>query len=323
MSSPRLKVQLASPREAVGAADSLLAEVHFGSETRRDSDDPRRIRVGLPPLFLGPDRERWFTSGQVTRGWEGDIGFAHSDDLLFAHLLIPDTTDMAAAARSAYARLFAFLRGREHTGLLRIWNYFDRMLEAAIDPALDRYQAFCAGRHEALEAARIEASGLPAATAIGTDVPGLLIYVLAARGPGIQVENPRQVSAYHYPREYGPRSPTFSRATLKFWPSGYQLFVSGTASIVGHASLHEGNVPAQTEEVLDNLDTLLETVREQMALEHPPGLDLVKVYVRNPGDRDVVHQLVRSRLGADQQMLVLHGEICRRELLVEIEGLHA
>ena len=46
----------------------------------------------------------------------------------------------------------------------------------------------------------------PAATAIGRrdGVRVLQIYALTARCAGVQVENPRQVNAWLYPRQYGP-----------------------------------------------------------------------------------------------------------------------
>ncbi|OOG23027.1 hypothetical protein B1C78_12580 [Thioalkalivibrio denitrificans] len=326
MPRPPLQVQLASAHDAADAGDRLLAEIRFGHKTGPDRDDPRCIDVGVPPLFDGPDRELWLADSAVTPDRRDGIGFAHTDNLLFTHIHLPDTTDMAAAAREAYERLLAFHRDSGFPALLRIWNYFDRLLEPARQPGLDRYQAFCAGRHEALEAAGLEAATLPAATAIGTGTAGLIVYALAAREPGVQIENPRQVSAYHYPPDYGPKSPTFSRATLKQWTAGAQLFISGTASIVGHASLHEGDVLAQANEILDNLGALIGRVREQhpsLELNGPHDLSLLKVYVKRAADADAVREQVRTRIGAHPNVVFLRGDICRRELLTEIEGLYA
>ena len=121
------------------------------------------------------------------------------------------------------------------------------------------------------------------------------------------IENPRQVSAYRYPREHGPASPSFSRAALG---PDHTLFVSGTASIVGHVSRHHSDPLAQLDETLRNLQAL-------NALPESRS-DLLKVYVRDP-----VHAaLIRQRLlawSAPQQTLLLSADICRRELLLEIE----
>src|SRR3546814_7354125 len=71
------------------------------------------------------------------------------------------------------------------------------------------------------------------------------VYWLAARTPGTPVENPRQVSAYRYPRQYGPQQPSFARAMLPPPGSAMPLLLSGTASVVGHATAHVGELLAQ------------------------------------------------------------------------------
>ena len=85
----------------------------------------------------------------------------------------------------------------------------------------------------------------------------VVVYFLAGRVAPVFVENPRQVSAYHYPREYGTHSPVFSRAALLRQAQSLTLFISGTASIVGHRSLHLGDTAAQTRETLTNIEALL------------------------------------------------------------------
>ena len=57
---------------------------------------------------------------------------------------------------------------------------------------------------------------MPAATAIGTSIPGkvLQVYFLCGPRPGLHVENPRQVEPAQYPLEYGKKSPLFSRGTI-------------------------------------------------------------------------------------------------------------
>jgi len=50
---------------------------------------------------------------------------------------------------------------------------------------------------------------------------------------------------------------------------------------------------------------------------------LLKVYVRHRADIEVVHRMLATRLGDAVPLLFLHGDICRRELLLEIEGVHS
>jgi chorismate lyase/3-hydroxybenzoate synthase len=139
----------------------------------------------------------------------------------------------------------------------------------------------------------------------------LAVYAIAARDSGVQVENPRQVSAYDYPRRYGPRSPSFARATV----AAGLLLTAGTSSVVGHRSVHGGDVAAQLEETLANLEALA-------LAGGGPGLamfDRLKVYLRRRSDYELVAaRLERELPGA--QMLFLESDICRGDLLVEIEG---
>ncbi|HEX4024034.1 MAG TPA: hypothetical protein VHX52_04920, partial [Steroidobacteraceae bacterium] len=47
---------------------------------------------------------------------------------------------------------------------------------------------------------------------------------------------------------------------------------------------------------------------------------LYKVYVRRPGDQPRIEQTLRRELGPIPPLLFLQADICRRELLVEIEA---
>src|ERR1700727_1147856 len=99
------------------------------------------------------------------------------------------------------------------------------------------------------------------------------------------IKTPRQTSAYHYPPKFGKHSPTFSRACLAPAHAGTRLFISGTASIVGHASLHPGDVRAQTRETLANIKALLdEANRLSGSMRYKLDNMKMKVYVRHAED---------------------------------------
>ena len=61
----------------------------------------------------------------------------------------------------------------------------------------------------------------------------LAIGFLAGRAVPRHFENPRQVPAFEYPAQYGPRPPSFSRATAVKAGEGRWIFISGTAAVVG------------------------------------------------------------------------------------------
>jgi chorismate lyase/3-hydroxybenzoate synthase len=150
----------------------------------------------------------------------------------------------------------------------------------------------------------------------------LQVYWLAGRRPGVALENPRQLPAYRYPRQYGQASPAFSRAMLVV-PD--LLLISGTASIVGHASQHPGSAAAQADEILTNIDSVLSQARSRApALPARFGHHtLLKAYVRNRSDAALVESILRAHLPEGVPLLVLLGDVCRADLLVEFDGLHA
>ncbi len=149
----------------------------------------------------------------------------------------------------------------------------------------------------------------------------MTVMVLAGRDAPTAIENPRQVSAYKYPQQYGPQPPTFSRAALYRSAIEFALLtVSGTASIVGHETLHLGDVAAQVDESLRNVQAVVE------AANHAAGESLftvdglkMKAYVRNAADAEAVRRQLQLRLPATPVPLV-RADICRADLLFEIEA---
>jgi enamine deaminase RidA (YjgF/YER057c/UK114 family) len=149
----------------------------------------------------------------------------------------------------------------------------------------------------------------------------LTIGFLAGRRAPVRIENPRQVSAYDYPRQYGPCSPVFSRASLVRHGRAETLFVSGTSSIVGHVTMHPSDVSAQTAETIANIRAVIE---EANRLVNAERFDLrrldYKVYVRNPEDLDVISRELARCIGGTPKAIYLQADICRQELLLEIEA---
>jgi chorismate lyase / 3-hydroxybenzoate synthase len=135
------------------------------------------------------------------------------------------------------------------------------------------------------------------------------------------IENPRQVSVYHYPSQYGPKSPTFSRAALLREPEGDTSLVLGTASIVGHESVHTDDVAAQTRETIANVNVLItEANRLSRGPHYAKDMLAYKVYVRNPQHLPTIAAGLRAAVGHRATVTYLHADVCRREFLVEIEA---
>ncbi|MGH8530458.1 MAG: hypothetical protein ACRETN_11580 [Nevskiales bacterium] len=310
-------------RILAAASDHLLAAVSFGGAAA--PDDPCHISVHLRPLARNCV-EVWTSTTPVTRGAEQGLRYASNADVLFGCLQLDERTHatLDEAAESGYRRILAFLRQHSYRHALRIWNFFPG-INAQTDTGCadsERYRQFSIGRARTFDKFALFERALPAASAIGTYEPGLLVYFIAAREPGLQVENPRQVPAFQYPRQYGPTSPSFSRAQLKSWGAEAHLYISGTASVVGHESRHLDNVDAQIEEIRRNIDALLDQAAQtdpRFRGTGPEKLSLLRVYARPPHDIDAIRASVNKRFGP-LPTLYLEGDICRQELLVEIEG---
>ncbi len=105
-------------------------------------------------------------------------------------------------------------------------------------------------------------------------------------------------------------------------PRVEQLFVSGTASVVGHESHHPDNTVAQLQETLVNLRALLDAADADTQGGKPWRVASLKAYLRRREDLAAVRAELAREFGAAAPLLVLQGDICRTDLSVEIEALY-
>jgi len=262
--------------------------------------------------------------------YDHEFWTAPEDQLCAIVLSEPDDpeADAARAAEVLYRKLIRALGESRFGYPLRLWNYLPAINHGQGDH--ERYRRFCVGRGRALEAAGLNDARMCAATAIGSDQsrsdqPVMQLVALVGAAPGISIENPRQVSAWNYPRRYGPRQPAFARATGIDLENGRAgLLVSGTASVIGHATAHSGDSLAQTDEAASNLDALLGHAAGVMNRPHLARFNadsLARVYVRHAEDWSAIEQRLRKRW-PDVKLCALRGDVCRGDLLVEIEAWH-
>lgn len=286
----------------------------------------------VTPLLGAPRRgfdEAWVVPGDapMLSGRAEGIAWRRCGDLLFGVIdldeaqvtAVPPRSALHIASEMAYARIFRLLDAQGLPHLWRLWNYMADINGES--DGLERYRQFNLGRAEAFErAARSVVGRVPAACALGVAGGPLTVAFLASATPVVPIENPRQVSAFHYPSDYGPRPPTFSRAALAHPPGQEILFVSGTASIVGHQTVHLGDVRAQAAESLDNIEAVLAAARPHSRSGGFALPDLAyRVYVRDAADLAVVREVIAPRVGGAPMVCVL-ADVCRSDLLVEIEA---
>jgi chorismate lyase/3-hydroxybenzoate synthase len=303
-------------------SDRVACVVGFGS------NPVEATKSGYPVLWvetpvLGSDAvyEIWTSNKPVNKYQDELMTGAGNEEIFFGRMSFQNNAaeDLSEVALRAYSGIFEFLRRSNYSNLIRVWNYFPEINAQKND--MERYRSFSIGRHEAFVRYQKKIEDSPAACALGSHGGPLVIYFLAARSPGLQIENPRQISAYSYPKQYGPRSPTFSRATLAFKDTAPTLFVSGTASIVGHETVHTASVDMQTRETLKNIRAVI----EQAVLKGFAPVDFarevaLKVYVRHAEDFAEVAGIIQEEFGTLSELIVLQADICRTDLLVEIEA---
>jgi len=232
-----------------------------------------------------------------------------------------ESAALREATEIAYRALFETLDACGHPHLVRVWHYLPDINRHADGD--ERYRHFNSARHAAFaRSGRARTECAPAATAVGSIAGSpLTIHFLAALTPPVTIENPRQVSAYRYPSRYGRARPLFSRACLLRDASGTNLFISGTASIVGHETIHRGDAAAQTRESLANIAVLLEEAARHAAGGRNRLDDLrLKVYLRRPADLEAIRREIELHAPRAGSIVYLQADICRDDLLVEIEA---
>lgn len=220
----------------------------------------------------------------------------------------------------------------------RFWNFVPGIVNAT-GGGLDRYMVFNAGRFAAFadwfraphlptdhqpspvfDRARFNRC-IPTATGVGHAGDDLIIHALAAPLPGRPVENPRQRAAYRYSGKYGPLPPCFARATLvpATGASSRTLLIGGTASVCGEASVHAGDLVAQTAETFRNLDALIRAAGGTGV----DAMQSLRVYHTHAAHREPVREAVARHVRqVDDAVEVewVHAPLCRVDLDVEIEG---
>ena len=309
------QIVLANTISPPSESHNLLVAFRFG----QDSDDvqhPAIVDVYLDPVEHKCLYECWWIAAPVTYRNEGQLRIAECEDYA---IVVQDNVetpgdDLESITHLAYLDLISAVRSTDHQQIAKVWNYIGGINDG--DGDLERYRRFSVGRATAFAEMKLIDDAAPTGTGVGTrrDL-GLTLIALASKHPLEFAENPRQISAFHYPRQYGPSSPKFARGGSVTNTKHGLYLLSGTAAIVGHESVHPYNVESQVEETLKNLTELDKSVS---ILDTS---SVLRVYLRNPDDISAVEGKIEAELGLQRsQLAYLQGNICRRELLIEIDG---
>ncbi|MCX7426389.1 MAG: Rid family hydrolase [Planctomycetia bacterium] len=268
----------------------------------------------------------------ITR--HNDVAWIHCDQV-FPETLADGVYDRSLDAFRRMSRHLADA-GARYDHVVRTWLYLGDIVGP--EGATQRYKELNRARtdfyrdvhfgnnHVAPGAVR---DIYPASTGIGTDGGDVLMSCIALVTPRddvrlVPLENPQQTSAFDYAAKYGPTSPKFARAMAVVAGSMATIFVSGTASITDSTSRHPDDVEAQTRQTLDNIEALISAgnfARHDMSGLGATLADLaqVRVYIKRQSDYEKTRAVCEGRLG-ELPIIYAVADVCRPELLVEVEG---
>ena len=228
--------------------------------------------------------------------------------------------------------------GVELDHLIRTWLYLGNITGPEGD--LERYMELNRARTDFYEGVRfgrghvmagVRQAVYPASTGIGMCGTGITISATAIDTDRkdvfiLPLENPQQTPVYEYEAVYSPKSPKFVRAMAEAIGDYVVIWISGTASIVNSKTLHTGNPGKQADQTLTNIELLLS--QKNLARHGAPGAgatlrDLAKlrVYVKRPQDYPVIRKVCEERCGTNLPVIYVVADVCRSDLLVEMEGL--
>jgi hypothetical protein len=213
---------------------------------------------------------------------------------------------------------------------VRLWNHIPA-ITARVDDRRDRYMVFNAGRYRAF-ANWYGGPGafdrdVATASGVGHDGGDLVVHCLSARSPGLAVENPRQITPHRYSERYGPLPPCFARATVL--KDAGLILVGGTASIQGEDSVHRASLSGQLTETVTNLASVVGAAHARVgssfhATNGAAGwlacYRELRVYYPRAEHGAFLERAVRDQFPAGCRVEMVRADLCRPELLVEIEG---
>ena len=279
------------------------------------------LDTGVPALNR-PASEIFLPEGGLRQKY-GAVTTFETSDWLVGGGTIATVAGHEEAGNLIYTDL---LNSTREWHLARIWNYAPAINQLG-SSGLENYRAFSRGRSLAFEErfGTEFAHNVPAASAVGTSSSNLTVVFAASRAPVEFLENPLQVPAYHYPREYGPRAPSFARAAVVKKEEESTVFISGTAAVRGHETVAPLDTVAQLECTLENLReiSLAAGLGPDLAASRQKknGARIFKVYVRDEKEFETIARVLEKRLlVSDDVVSYVRSDICRKNLTVEIEA---
>lgn len=295
------------------------------SHSRNAGDDAELAAPAWADALVGANACRSFSSSNGLEMTAAQGAKASLVSVRYAGAIHATPERLEACTIQMYQLIRETLQNSRHRYPVRVWNFLPA-IHQQLDPDRDRYMVFNSGRFKAYcqwwGGPESLAPNVPTASGVGHRGNDLVVHCLASDRPGIAVENPRQIPALGYSRRFGPQPPCFARATVM----GKSLLLGGTASICGEQSMHLNELQAQTNETLINVSAVVTEATTRITdrtLSADRPLELftsLRIYHPDLVDRDSIKQMIQSRFANVTEIEYLRADLCRPELLIEIEG---
>ncbi len=234
-------------------------------------------------------------------------------------------------AEAVFSHIDTILKqeGYAISDIVRQWNFIEQITH--ISPQGQHYQQFNDARSRFYEGAEWH-NGYPAATGIGTKRGGVMVMLVALRNSTKQsrpIDNPLQQSAHAYSQRVliegsSPNRKTTPKFERARWVGEKEqmIYISGTAAIRGEESLLS-DLLKQTAITMENIDQLI-SHNSQLQHNIPTianyGYEVLRVYLKQTTDWQEVKHWLEKNYNCEQT-IYLEADICREELLIEIESI--
>lgn len=302
--------------------------MYFITDTNLQQQNNEKLLKCTPSVDGFTDA--WVSEGEVeTLAEEGGMEVKISENGLFGVLeRRAHADDVQEVTRKAYLDIFAFFSRFPSYTLTRVWNYVPSILQYT-DPSgeCNVYHLFNAGRYLAFSQQYKgfpENVLIPAASAVGCEGDHLRIEFLAVKGEVMFLENKDQVPSKKYSEKYGTLPPLFSRGVIYRNVQQTVLLSSGTASVVGEDSKYD-DLYDQVNQTILNLRVLASQFNlKGYGIDYGFALEdvaLMRVYYKNGEDLPFLKSYLKKVLAPQCLLSFRKADICRDELLVEMEAL--
>ena len=246
-----------------------------------------------------------------------------------------EVTDIFSQSIEAFEQMQSILKAEkmDFSDIVRQWNFIEKIV--CFSDSNQHYQIFNDVRSAFYSDSNFT-NGYPAATGIGMETGGIVIDFIAVKGSQnlsvIPISSPVQSNAHQYSKDVLAQNlltksmkvttPKFERAKAVMIENNCLVYISGTAAIKGEFSVGSSDTENQT---VFTLDSIYKLVTKENLQKHDISTlsDLIpcyfRVYIKNPSDYPAIKSVCDKYLD-NIKIVYIQADICRPELLVEIEG---